>query len=97
MECPACGGPSAKTPCKAGDSIPVQAAHCACIPDDWRPCRGEFYECTGCGETSEEPFPYAEPMDSPGLDMTEASAWFYYCQKCAFEWILDGADVRRCA
>jgi hypothetical protein len=74
--------------------IPVQLAR-ACVPDDWRPCLGDFFECACCGERSEEPFPYAEPMDSPGLDLTQASAWFYYCRPCAFDWIFYGADVRR--
>jgi hypothetical protein len=75
--------------------IPVQIPRCACIEDDWRPCNGESFACDACGEHFEDPLVYAEPMDSPGLDLTEASAWFYYCQPCAFEWIRDGADVRR--
>ena len=76
-------------------AVRVQVLRCACTPDDYRPCNGDFVSCDGCGITSEDPMPYAEPMDENGLDLREASSWFYYCQPCAFAWILDGADVRR--
>jgi hypothetical protein len=77
--------------------IPEQIARCACAPDDWRPCNGELYRCAGCGFASEDPMPYAEAMESPGLDLSKESSWFFYCQLCAFAWILDGADVRAVA
>ena len=76
-------------------SIPVQIPRCDCRPDEYRPCRGEVYRCTGCGEPSDDAMPYAEPMDHRALDMTNPASWWWYCQPCAFEWILDGADVRR--
>ena len=79
-------------------TIPVQIPRCACNPErdsKYDACRGEFYECTGCGARSDDPMPYAEPMDHPALDMTNPASWWFYCQPCAYEWILDGADVRR--
>lgn len=75
-------------------AVPVQVASCACVKDDYRPCNGESCSCDSCGLHSDDPMPYAEPMDSVGLDLTSADSWFYYCRPCAFAWILDGADVR---
>jgi hypothetical protein len=75
--------------------VPAQIAKCSCAPDDYRPCNGEFYRCEGCGAPSDDPMPYAEPMEGAGLDLTKATSWWFYCDECGRDWIKDGAHVVR--
>lgn len=72
--------------------IPEQVATCSCGPDEYRPCRGEFYRCEGCGLASDDPMPMAEPMNTR-LDLRKHTSWWFYCRECGEEWRRDGCAV----
>jgi hypothetical protein len=76
-------------------AVPEQIPTCGCSPNDSEhdACNGESYYCNACGQSAEEPMPYAEPMDAPRLDLAKASSWFWYCKACGLEWLRDGAPV----